>query len=87
MRIINLQAFILFDNIRQDELIQRGVNSFRGLEEGKEPTALAEDYFFVQRGLLANLDEQDMQGTYWQSYLCKRIVESENKFSLMAELG
>ncbi|MEG1931229.1 MAG: ATP-binding protein, partial [Anaerovorax sp.] len=50
-------------------------------------TALAEDYFFVQRGLLANLDEQDMQGTYWQSYLCKRIVESENKFSLMAELG
>lgn len=87
MKKIRIQAFALFDYIRKDQIIQSAVRLFNQWEEGKYHLDLEEDYYFVQRGLLGNMDEQDMQGTYWQSYICKLIAENENQFSLAAELG
>lgn len=87
MKNINIQALILFETIKKDELVQKAVKIFNALEENQDSYSLKEDYFFIQSSLLGAVDEMDMQGTYWQSYFCKLIAESENKFSMMAELG
>lgn len=83
---INLDALILFHNVRQDIVIQASINFFDELY-GDIINCQKIDYYTVQRLLLAATDSHDIKGSYWQNYICKLVAESENFFSMMSEKG
>ncbi len=84
---INLESFILYDNIRQDEIIQAAVKIFNEYDYHDYISYMEADYYFIQRKLLELTDVTDIDGTYWQNYICRLIAESENRFSILSDRG
>lgn len=83
---INLDSFVLYNNVRQDKLVNESIKILNELDSDNV-ACMEPDYFEIQRELLKNSDSIDMNGTYWQNHICSLIAESENRFSLMAEKG
>jgi uncharacterized protein len=84
---INLDTLILFDNIRQDEIINAAVKIFNEFDYHEYISYMEADYFTIQRKLLETTEHLDISGTYWQNHICRLIAESQNRFSLMSEKG
>ena len=84
---INLDTLILYDNVRQDEVVNAAVKIFNEFDHHEDITCMESEYYNIQRMLLKTADHPDVAGTYWQNYLCRLIAESENRFSLMSEKG
>ena len=84
---INLDPLILYDNIRQDELILAAVKIFNEFDYHEYISYMEAEYYHIQRKLLEYTDTVDITGTYWQNYICRLVAESENRFSLMSEKG
>ncbi|HVI40330.1 MAG TPA: DUF815 domain-containing protein, partial [Anaerovoracaceae bacterium] len=84
---INLDTLILYDNIRQDEIINAAVKIFNEFDYHEYISYMEAEYYLIQRKLLEMTDRLDINGTYWQNYICRLIAESENRFSLMSEKG
>lgn len=84
---INLDTLILYDNIRQDELINAAVKIFNEFDYHEYISYMEAEYYHIQRKLLEYTDYVDIDGTYWQNYICRLVAESENRFSLMSEKG
>lgn len=84
---INLDTLILYDNIRQDEIVSAAVKIFNEFDYHEYISYMEADYYFIQRKLLENTDRLDIIGTYWQNHICRLVSESENRFSLMCEKG
>lgn len=82
---INLNVLILYNDIRKNPIICNAIKLFNMVNEETSLLQMEDEYFRIQRELLWETEEEDMQGTYWQNYLCKLIAESENQFSMMAE--
>lgn len=87
MRKINLETLLLFDNIRKDEIINGAVKIFNEFLYRDYIAYMEPDYYAVQRLLLMNTESEDINGSYWQNYLCRLVAESENRFSLDSETG
>ncbi len=87
---MNIERFLLFDDIRQDETIALGIRVYNKAMNGRtmenDPELIGE-YCELQRRLLQNRDEGAGTGSYWSNYIYKKVAESENRFSLMAEKG
>ena len=84
---INLDTLILYDNIRQDEIIITAVKIFNEFYYREYIAYMEPDYYQIQRRLLELTDYADIDGTYWQNYICRLIAESENRFSIISEKG
>lgn len=84
---INLDRLILFDDIRRNLTINHAVKIFNEFLDKGDIADIESDYYSVQREIFAATVEEDIEGTYWQNYLCKLVAQSENKFSLMGEKG
>ncbi len=84
---INLETLILYDNIRQDEIVNAAVKILNEFDYHEYITYMEADYYLIQRKLLETTDYPEINGTYWQNHICRLIAESENRFSLMSEKG
>ena len=84
---INLESLILYDNIRQDEIVNAAVKIYNEFNCHEYISYMEADYYLIQRKLLEATDHLDIRGTYWQNYICRLIAESENRFSIMSEKG
>ncbi|MDD3169636.1 MAG: ATP-binding protein [Eubacteriales bacterium] len=84
---INLDTLILYDNIRQDEIVNADVKILNEFDYHEYISYMEAEYYQIQRKLLAKTGYLDIEGTYWQNYICRLIAESENRFSLMSETG
>lgn len=84
---INLDSLILFDNIRQDEIVNAAVKIFNEFDCHEYILYMEADYYLIQRKLLEITDHLDIDGTYWQNHICRLVSESENRFSLFCEKG
>ena len=84
---VNLDTLILYDNIRQDEVIHSAVKIFNEFDYHEYIAYMEADYYLIQRKLLEITDSLDIEGTYWQNYICKLIAESENRFSIQCDKG
>lgn len=84
---INLDTLILYDNIRQDEIVNAAVKIFNEFDYHEYISYMEAEYYQIQRKLLETTIHLDICGTYWQNYICRLIGESENRFSLMSENG
>lgn len=84
---INLDTLILYDNIRQDELVNAAVKIFNEFDYHEYISYMEAEYYHIQRKLLETTEHSDIEGTYWQNHICRLIAESENRFSLMSEKG
>ncbi len=82
---INLDTLIMYDNIRQDEIVNAAVKIFNEFDYHEYIAYMEADYYMIQRKLLETTDYVDIEGTYWQNYVCRLIAESENRFSIMSE--
>lgn len=82
---INLDTLILYNNIRQDEIVNAAVKIFNEFDYHEYIAYMEADYYKIQRMLLENTDGPDVEGTYWQNHICRLVSESENRFSLMCE--
>ena len=78
---ISLDSLILFDNIRQDDVINTGVKIFNEFLYRDYISYMESDYYHVQRSLLIQTKSEDISGNYWQNYIARLIAESENKLS------
>ena len=78
---ISLDSLILFDNIRQDEVINTGVKIFNEFLYRDYISYMESEYYQVQRTLLLKTESEDISGNYWQNYICRLIAESESKLS------
>ncbi len=87
MRKIQLDTLILYDNIRQDEIVHAAVKIFNEFDHHEYISYMETEYYFIQRKLLEMIEYVDIEGTYWQNYICKLIAESENRFSILCEKG
>ncbi|MGI6731526.1 MAG: ATP-binding protein [Anaerovoracaceae bacterium] len=84
---INLDSLILFNNIRQNEIIINAVKIFNEYFYREYITYMEADYYEIQRALLERTQNVQIKGNYWENLICSLLAESENKFSLMAEKG
>lgn len=84
---INLDTLILYDNVRQDDIINAAVKIFNEFDYHEYISYMEADYYHIQRRLLESTEFTDISGTYWQNHLCRLIAESENRFSLLSEKG
>lgn len=84
---VKLDTLILYDNIRQDEIVNTAVKIFNEFDYHEYISYMEADYYSIQRKLLEVTDGLDIDGTYWQNYICRLIAESENRFSLTSEKG
>jgi len=84
---INLDTLILYDNIRQDELICAAVKIFNEFHYREYIAYMEPEYYQIQRKLLDVTDCTEIDSTFWQNYLCRLVAESENRFSIMSEKG
>lgn len=84
---INLDTLILYDNIRQDDIVNAAVKILNEFDYHEYISYMEAEYYLIQRKLLERTDHLDITGTYWQNYICRLIAESENRFSLMSEKG
>ena len=84
---INLDTLILYDNIRQDEIVNAAVKIFNEFDYHEYILYMEAEYYQIQRKLLENTNQLDITGNYWQNYICKLIAQSENRFSLLSEKG
>jgi len=84
---VNLDTFILYNNVRQDELVNIAVKIFNEFYYREYINYMEPDYFMIQRGLLESEESISIKGTYWQNHICRLIAEGENRFSLMSEKG
>ena len=84
---INLDTLILYDNIRQDEIINAAVKIFNEFDYHEYISYMEAEYYHIQRKLLETMDRLEIGGTYWQNHICRLIAESENRFSLLSEKG
>ena len=84
---INLDTLILYDNVRQDEIVNAAVKIFNEFDYHEYISYMEAEYYHIQRELLETTECLDINGTYWQNYVCRLIAESENRFSLMSEKG
>jgi len=84
---INLDSLILYDNIRQDDIVNAAVKILNEFDFHEYIAYMEAEYYLIQRKLLERTEHLDIQGTYWQNYICRLIAESENRFSLMSEKG
>lgn len=84
---INLDTLILYDNIRQDEIVKAAVKIFNEYDYHEYILYMEAEYYQIQRKLLETTDCLDINGTYWQNHICRLVSESENRFSLMCEQG
>jgi len=82
---INLDTLILYDNIRQDQIVNAAVKIFNEYDCHEYILYMEADYYMIQRKLLEITDSLDIEGTYWQNHICRLVSESENRFSLMCE--
>ncbi|MBR0598893.1 ATP-binding protein [Sinanaerobacter chloroacetimidivorans] len=87
MNKINLDTLLLYDNIRQNEIVMTAVKILNEMAEKEEISHLEPEYYAIQRELLACTDGKEAKGTYWENYVCRLIAESENQFSLLGEKG
>lgn len=84
---ISLDTLILYDNVRQDEIVNAAVKIFNEFDYHEYIAYMEAEYFQIQRKLLEMTESPDIIGTYWQNHICRLIAESENRFSLMSEKG
>lgn len=84
---INLDTLILYDNIRQDEIVNAAVKIFNEFDYHEYISYMEAEYYLIQRKLLEVIECVDVDGTYWQNYICMLVAESENRFSIMSERG
>ena len=88
---MSIKRLLFYDNIRNDAVMQlagRVLEAASGESDSLKCTAEAEDqYYELQRRLLAALPQGDTDGSYWENYICRLVAESENTFSIMAENG
>lgn len=84
---INLDTLILYNNVRQDEIVNAAVKIFNEFDYHEYISYMESEYYHIQRTLLENTEYPDVNGTYWQNHICRLIAESENRFSLMSEKG
>lgn len=84
---INLDTLILYDNIRQDEIVNAAVKIFSEFDNREYIACMEAEYYNIQRKLLETMEHLDVDGTYWQNHICRLIAESENRFSLLSEKG
>lgn len=88
METINLDKLLLFEEIRQDEIVLAAVKIFNEFSYSEYIAYMETEYYQLQRTLLrSTLDHEDTAMTRWQSHLCRLVAESENPFSLQAEKG
>lgn len=80
---LNLNRLLFFDNIRNDEIV-KSAGKITEPQTCSEPER-SDLYYELQRRLLAAVPAGDMDGTYWENYICRLVEESENTFSLAAE--
>ncbi|WP_051280086.1 ATP-binding protein [Anaerovorax odorimutans] len=85
MNKVNLDLLILFDDIRKNSVITRVVKIFNEFFYKDYIVYMEADYYSVQRDIFFAVEEKDIIGSYWQSYVCKLVAESENKFSILSE--
>ena len=81
-----LNQFILFNNIREDEIFSSTTlicNDFFATPEA----VVIDKYYSVQRALMKNVGNREISGNYLQDYFCKLIASEENIFTLMSEAG
>lgn len=83
----NLDSFILYDNVRTDEVVETGVRIFNEFFYREYISYMEADYFRVQRLLLKATEKEEIQGTYWQNYICSLVARSANRFSVEAARG
>lgn len=84
---VNLESLLLFDNIRQDKIVDFGTKIYNEYTYRDYISYMEFEYYNVQRMLLNQKEQTEISGTYWQDYICRLIAESENKFSLLSEKG
>lgn len=84
---IDLDTLILYDNIRQDEIVNAAVKIFNEFDYHEYISYMEAEYYHIQRRLLETTDRLEVGGTYWQNHICRLIAESENRFSLLSEKG
>lgn len=84
-KIINLESLILYNNIRQDEIVNAAVKIFNEFDDHEYISYMESEYYQIQRKLLEITDDLDIDGTYWQNHICRLIAESENRFSFHSE--
>lgn len=84
---INLDSLVLYNNIRQDGIVEAAVKIVNEFDYHEYISYMEAEYYMIQRKLLEATDQLDIKGTYWQNYICRLIAESENRFSLMSEKG
>jgi predicted AAA+ superfamily ATPase len=84
---ISLDTLILYDNVRQDEIVNAAVKIFNEFDYHEYIAYMVAEYFQIQRRLLEMTESLNINGTYWQNHICRLIAESENRFSLMSEKG
>lgn len=87
MNKINLDTLILYDNVRQDGIVNAAVKIFNEFAYHEYISYMEAEYYHIQRKLLEATDHLEIAGTYWQNYIGRLIAESENRFSLMCESG
>jgi predicted AAA+ superfamily ATPase len=79
---INLDSLVLYENIRQDEVINSAVRIFNEFLYRDYIAYMESDYYTVQRLLLKATETEDISGTYWQNYICRLLAESVNNLSM-----
>ncbi|MBR5228597.1 MAG: ATP-binding protein [Firmicutes bacterium] len=80
---MNLNRLLFFDNIRNDEIVKLAQKITDSA--ACSPQERSDMYYELQRRLLAAVPAGDVDGTYWENYICRLVEESENTFSLAAE--
>ncbi|MDR3305042.1 MAG: ATP-binding protein [Clostridiales Family XIII bacterium] len=82
-----IDQLILFDDIRNDEIIGRISDVLYNTTPETVEDASHDAYYSTQRRLLQNVGKGEITGNYLQDYICRLIAGDQNVFTLMAEAG
>ncbi len=80
---MNIEKLLFFNDLCRDKII-------RTVQLAVSSTDLRESraaYYEAERLILSEIPREGAEGTIWQNHLFHKIFESENLFSLAAELG
>jgi len=80
---VNIEEFILYRDIFEDDIIRIVLNLLENESRKDQQDLLKSKYYLLQSLLLKNTES--LVGSYWQRYLSEKIACSENAFSLACE--